>query len=919
MTKIIGSRPDKWLVQRPSYISEKSSTIMAKKQSLVEGTKLGAYQVVRLIGFGGMGEVYEAYEHNLHRRVALKIISPDQAEAHGRNEMVRRFLQEARTLAQVNHPNVVTIYTIQSIGQINYIAMEYVDGVSLKQVLRHFALTSDQAIAVFLQIFEGLRVLHQNRILHRDMKPHNLVLRVDGQIKILDFGIAKRVDDFSEETRAGVIVGSVPYMAPEIRAGQPATVRSDLWSAGAMLFECLTGEPLVKSMPAFGKEARNDKSDIVVFPKDIVGNIPEGMQSLVRRLCARDPNDRFASSTQAIEAFKMFQNSRPALPAETLSKMSKKVKALSGVSSKEPLYLDDAIIKTRERKPERLKLQKNSWFSWKISSLLLTLVSGLVLFTAAKNLSPLVQKALFSSIPWRPKAVERPGQIQDLKQENLRLLSPTDGESLWLEENQIATFSWSEALIAGKFELQIASDTNFSELVFGEPVDGRSFRPDRVLPEGTYYWRLIEQKGEKSVAIRSFTISYTSALELLQPKSGQVVPLSIGQIDAPMDFVWRCKPGAMNYKTQIARDSSFLEGVQEHISQTCFVRNIRLPSGLYYWRTRVENPSSALKVWSSTLPLIVRSKGSKEKDFELLEPKLVVAEQSEVLKFAPGKNQALKSPKLAWKPLSGAKLYVVQLSPRPNFSDVIAEARVRGEIFEWKDAFPGRMYWRVYAINSRDVRSNFSSTGQIDIQLPAPILKARYRLSEKDQEYNLIWRGVPLAKQYLVQWSASPEMKNRSQKVVRKPEVKINLEAGKPYVRVAVAAESGRPVSDFSRVAQIVKLSKPENLPQLRRPTTVELAAPAPITPISGAYVDSRNRNISVVFSWTEVSDSIGYTVELSSDSEFRKILHKKTVARSKWVFKNASLKGKIYWRVRVEMADGLIGKWSATTFFSVK
>ena len=182
-------------------------------QSLANGTELGAYTIVRLIGRGGMGEVYEAQENRLQRRVALKVIAPAKAGMHGEVDLVRRFLQEARTLAQVNHPNVVTIYSIDRIKDVQFIAMEFVDGAPFKDLFSLLVLSADEAAPIFLQLLEGLRSLHDMRILHRDIKPHNLMIRPNGQVKILDFGIAKRLGDRSHDnTTVGVVVGTLAYM-----------------------------------------------------------------------------------------------------------------------------------------------------------------------------------------------------------------------------------------------------------------------------------------------------------------------------------------------------------------------------------------------------------------------------------------------------------------------------------------------------------------------------------------------------------------------------------------------------------------------------------------------------------------------------------------------------------------------------------
>jgi serine/threonine protein kinase len=256
------------------------------KQSLAKGTKLGSYSIIRLVGRGGMGEVYEAYEHRLRRTVALKVIAPLEAGQHDEHDLVRRFVKEAHTLAQINHPNVVTIYTIDSEGETQFIAMEYVDGSPLKKMTSLIAMSADEAAPLFLQTLEGLRALHDNQILHRDLKPNNLMVRLDGKVKVLDFGIAKRFgDQRPEQTEVGVVVGTLPYLAPEILAGKRADIRSDLWSLGAIFYECLTGHPLVSLSTRKVRGVRALPDSDVIFPEETLAWIPEEMRTIVARLC----------------------------------------------------------------------------------------------------------------------------------------------------------------------------------------------------------------------------------------------------------------------------------------------------------------------------------------------------------------------------------------------------------------------------------------------------------------------------------------------------------------------------------------------------------------------------------------------------------------------------------------------------------
>ncbi len=223
-------------------------------RALKIGSKLGGYQLLGLIARGGMGAVYEAQEIALERKVALKVIAPPNPDDHDNEELVQRFMQEARTLARVNHPNVITIFAIDTSEGVPFITMELVEGISFKELLAVSFLSADLAAPMFIQMLEGVQCLHNNRIVHRDLKPHNIMVRKDGQVKILDFGIAKPSDS-GNFTHVGVVVGSLAYMAPEVKLGIAASERSDLWNLGAIFYECLTG----KALPKVQSENPNSK------------------------------------------------------------------------------------------------------------------------------------------------------------------------------------------------------------------------------------------------------------------------------------------------------------------------------------------------------------------------------------------------------------------------------------------------------------------------------------------------------------------------------------------------------------------------------------------------------------------------------------------------------------------------------------
>ena len=213
----------------------------------IAGRLIGPYHIATLIGKGGMGEVYLAHDTRLGRRIALKLLSP---ELTLRAEGVRRFQQEARMASALNHPNILTIYEIGEAGALQFIATEFVEGVSLRAQMTRARLSLQEVLDVATQIASALVAAHAAGIVHRDIKPDNIMIRHDGLIKVLDFGIAKLVEHdagndreaptrMMTDTSPGMMIGTVSYMSPEQARGVPVDARADIWSLGVMLYEML--------------------------------------------------------------------------------------------------------------------------------------------------------------------------------------------------------------------------------------------------------------------------------------------------------------------------------------------------------------------------------------------------------------------------------------------------------------------------------------------------------------------------------------------------------------------------------------------------------------------------------------------------------------------------------------------------------
>ena len=269
--------------------------------TLTTGSRLGPYEIVAPIGAGGMGEVYRARDSRLGREVAIKVLP--QAVASDADRL-RRFEQEARSASALNHPNIVTIHDVGRTDGVSWIAMELVDGASLRQLLAGGALPSKQALSIGAQIAAGLAKAHGAGIVHRDLKPENVMVTSEGLVKILDFGLAKSAPERAEgsqvltatqQTSAGVVLGTVGYMSPEQATGKPIDYRSDQFALGAILYEMASGRrPFQRATPVETLSAILKEEP---EPLSTVGTAaPEALTWIVGRCLAKVPDERYQST-----------------------------------------------------------------------------------------------------------------------------------------------------------------------------------------------------------------------------------------------------------------------------------------------------------------------------------------------------------------------------------------------------------------------------------------------------------------------------------------------------------------------------------------------------------------------------------------------------------------------------------------------
>ncbi len=284
------------------------------------------YRAIELLGSGGMAEVYLAHDAVLDRDVALKVLSRRYAED---DEVIERFRSEARSAAALSHSNIVSIYDRgETEDGTYYIVMEYVaGGILSERILRVGPFPTHTAAAVAIQVAEALEEAHRRGIVHRDVKPQNILVTESGDVKVADFGIARAASS-ATLTRTGIVLGSVHYMSPEQALGLPVGPRSDLYSLGAVLYEMLTGEPPYDAENPISI-AMKHVDGYLRPPQEVDPSISEGMNAITVRLLAKDPEERYPDAVSLVNDLdRVRQGLRPAVP--TLRLMAETVTQTAG-------------------------------------------------------------------------------------------------------------------------------------------------------------------------------------------------------------------------------------------------------------------------------------------------------------------------------------------------------------------------------------------------------------------------------------------------------------------------------------------------------------------------------------------------------------------------------------------------------------
>lgn len=257
-------------------------------------SQIGRYKIIAEIGQGAMGMVYQAQDPLIDRIVAIKTINLEIAD-EDREEYEKRFYQEARAAGKLNHPNIVTIYDVGKTGDLAYMAMEFLEGQELRDIIRQQLLPVEQVLNFGQQIASGLAYAHEFQIVHRDIKPANIMLVRDNLIKITDFGIA-RMSSSAVKTQVGMVLGSPKYMSPEQVLGKTLDHRSDIFSLGVMLYQMLTGQAPFQgdTVNAVMYQTINHQPE---RPSAINSAVPQYIDTVVARAMAKNVKERYQSAS----------------------------------------------------------------------------------------------------------------------------------------------------------------------------------------------------------------------------------------------------------------------------------------------------------------------------------------------------------------------------------------------------------------------------------------------------------------------------------------------------------------------------------------------------------------------------------------------------------------------------------------------
>lgn len=728
---------------------------MKKISRLKKGSLLGPYKIMRLIGKGGMGEVYEAFEEALNRKVALKVIASNYSD---NEEIKKRFYSEGRSLARLNHQNVVTVYSLGEEDFITYIAMEFVEGKALNECLRDKPFSVTDALPLFSQMLEGTKALHRNGLIHRDLKPRNIIYQSNHTIKIVDFGVAKSLNDSEGLTQVGIIIGSVAYMSPEVARGDEASVQSDIWSLGVIFFEMLTGQSPFKASNEL-ETLDKVKNLELKFPASRKNWIPDDLKALILRMCAKSRSDRYQSIQEVLNDLKIIVGSQlgstgdhshgSSWPdytphSQTVPIQTPKYSAFSlflmyssvgffalvlamFVKHKWLVERNDETLATQINKPsvpdieepiereQPLPTNENIAREEAVEPQIEAPIKQ-----AHSNLPP--PKAFTQKIGPKPKNRQNPPKKATVTRLSTPRLHPLPKKWLLKFENTPSSrrdqasltdrpqnppqFSWDRIPQAESYHLQIAEDSRFRRIVVEKWGINKTHFTWLSTQPGRHYWRV------RAVGAHRQLSSYS------RPRYVRII-LPAPKIRGPLRWEdesskgktlvtsWTDVPLSSQYQVLLARDRSFRRIVKKFKSRQAGLQIPLSQPGRYYLRVAaLDRKGQMVSGYSRSSSVIWREPAS------LAPPEIQIPANGTKLASADMASFPLV---LRWNQVPEAEGYRLEFSQSKKFEKVLhSTSTPKNQLILTEKFPPGPIYWRLKVKNSK-ATSNWTSTRYFEV------------------------------------------------------------------------------------------------------------------------------------------------------------------------------------------------------------
>ncbi len=681
------------------------------KQKLTPGSRLGPYTIVRLIAKGGMGEVYEAYEEVLNRSVALKVIADDAISEIP--EVLRLFRTEGKALAQLNHPNVVTIYQLGQDKDIHYIAMEYIEGIPLDEYIQKNKPDLKRDLNIFYRILMGVQALHRKGIIHRDLKPKNVIIQGEKGVKIVDFGIAEIMrEPQSEELQSTIVMGSVYYMSPEVSRGQPATFQSDIWSLGVILFQLLT-----RQRPFSGTSQTEIltkiREDALVFPSVSGLSIPPKYKDITEKMCSPSVNDRYQTVDEIIRDLGVSNTSTTTTgPSGTRwTEILVGFAALSLVGFAGWQFIRSNPSRTPAEAPVETSITVPLTTSTTTTMTIPAPVAQVPTTTTTLAPPPVVEPA--------PAKYERPAQakpkrerlpVTKLKSQQAKVIlsfkAGTNGRDPASVQSSILNtpiLSWHKTSDADSYRLQIAGDPGFKNQLLAREVQGTAFKWESVAP-GTYFWRV--QALAKARPRGEF--SETGTLQIQLPAPTIAKPLFKFQVrvntkETKKNIVeWKPLPMAERYRVNIhKKDPTHTAVTTEIVNQTELALKT-LPPGTYDLQiTAVDEKRQVASLPSAPATIEI------QKAAQLATPNL---QQPSNGTTVPSQGTMITPIACSWSAVKKVLEYEFQLSSDAGFKQIVHQTTTAKNQYVLILPLPrGKFFWRVRATSKEEDSSAWSA------------------------------------------------------------------------------------------------------------------------------------------------------------------------------------------------------------------